>query len=117
LTSTVLVVATAAAAAAVAHGLGTVGADVGSRGRVGATTVGILARGLPRRNITVLRAESLVNDGAALVVYAVAVGGTSGAEPAPPPRRPTRLQHKEQDTALRLALIGRKRATVLRLRD
>jgi monovalent cation/hydrogen antiporter len=31
-----------------------------------ATAVGVLARSLPRRTVTVLRAESLVNDGTAL---------------------------------------------------
>jgi monovalent cation/hydrogen antiporter len=40
--------------------------------------VGILARVLPRRDVTVLRAESLVNDGTALVIYALAVGITVG---------------------------------------
>src|SRR6476469_6741301 len=55
LTSTVLVVATAAAVAAVAHRL-------------------------PRRTVTVLRAESLVNDGTALVIYGIAVGITVGQQ-------------------------------------
>jgi CPA1 family monovalent cation:H+ antiporter len=32
-----------------------------------------LTRSLPRRNVTILRAESLVNDGTALVLYAIAV--------------------------------------------
>jgi Na+/H+ antiporter len=40
--------------------------------------VGILAGALPRRTITVLRAESLINDGTALVIYALAVGITVG---------------------------------------
>ncbi|MEH0587073.1 Na+/H+ antiporter [Streptomyces sp. B21-106] len=39
-----------------------------------------LAGSLPRRQITVLRAESLVNDGTALVVYGLAVGITVGEE-------------------------------------
>jgi CPA1 family monovalent cation:H+ antiporter len=43
-----------------------------------ATAVGVLARALPRRTVTVLRAEGLVNDGTALVVYALAVGITVG---------------------------------------
>jgi monovalent cation/hydrogen antiporter len=46
-----------------------------------ATAVGALAGSLPRRTITVLRAESLVNDGTALVVYGVAVGATASQEP------------------------------------
>lgn len=45
-----------------------------------ATAVGALAAMLPRRSITLLRAESLVNDGTALVIYALAVGVTAGAE-------------------------------------
>src|SRR5207342_38791 len=38
------------------------------------------ARDLPRRTVTVLRAESLVNDGTALVLYGLAVGVTVGEE-------------------------------------
>jgi CPA1 family monovalent cation:H+ antiporter len=45
-----------------------------------ATAVGVLARMLPRRTLTVLRAESLINDGTALVIYALAVGITRGQE-------------------------------------
>jgi CPA1 family monovalent cation:H+ antiporter len=43
-----------------------------------ATAVGVFARSLPRRPTTVLRAESLINDGTALVIYGVAVGVTFG---------------------------------------
>jgi CPA1 family monovalent cation:H+ antiporter len=43
-----------------------------------ATAVGVLARTLPRRTLTTLRAESLINDGTALVVYGIAVGVTVG---------------------------------------
>ena len=45
-----------------------------------ATAVGVLARSLPRRQVTVLRAESLVNDGTALVIFGLAVGITVGEE-------------------------------------
>jgi len=45
-----------------------------------ATAVGVLARVLPRRTMTVLQAESLVNDGTALVLYGLAVSVTSGRE-------------------------------------
>jgi hypothetical protein len=45
-----------------------------------ATAVGVLARALPRRAVTVLRAESLVNDGTPLVIYALAVGITVGED-------------------------------------
>jgi CPA1 family monovalent cation:H+ antiporter len=82
LMSTALVIVTAAAVAAVAHALGldwgpawVLGAAVAP---TDATAVGVLARALPRRTVTVLRAEGLVNDGTALVVYALAVGITVG---------------------------------------
>jgi NhaP-type Na+/H+ or K+/H+ antiporter len=42
--------------------------------------VGVLARALPHRNVTLLRAESLINDGTALVIYGLAVGFTVGEE-------------------------------------
>ena len=45
-----------------------------------ATAVGALARSVPRRILTVLRAESLVNDGTAVVIFSLAVGITAGAE-------------------------------------
>ncbi len=85
LNSTALVIATAAAVAAVAHALGldwgpawVLGAAVAP---TDATAVGALAGSLPRRTITVLRAESLVNDGTALVIYGVAVGATVSRAP------------------------------------
>ena len=84
LTSTALVVVTAGAVAATAHALGVpwgpawvLGAAVAP---TDATAVGVLARALPRRTVTVLRAESLVNDGSALVIYGLAVGVTVGEE-------------------------------------
>jgi CPA1 family monovalent cation:H+ antiporter len=84
LTSTALVVATAAAVAAAAHALGMPWGPAWVLGAAlaptDATAVGVLARDLPRRTVTVLRAESLVNDGTALVVYGLAVGVTVGEE-------------------------------------
>jgi CPA1 family monovalent cation:H+ antiporter len=84
LTSTALVFATAAAVAAVAHGLGLAWGPAWVLGAAlaptDATAVGVLARGLPRRTVTVLRAESLINDGTALVLYGLAVGVTVGEE-------------------------------------
>jgi len=84
LTSTALVAATAGAVAAASHGLGlawgpawVLGAAVAP---TDATAVGVLARNLPRRTVTVLRAESLINDGTALVLYGLAVGVTVGEE-------------------------------------
>ena len=84
LTSTALVVATAAAVAATAHELGLAWGPAWVLGAAlaptDATAVGVLARDLPRRTVTVLRAESLVNDGTALVLYGLAVGVTVGEE-------------------------------------
>lgn len=84
LNSTALVVLTAAAVAATAHGLGLPWGPAwvlgGALAPTDATAVGALARVLPRRRVTVLRAESLVNDGTALVVYGLAIGVTVGVE-------------------------------------
>ena len=84
LTSTVLVVATAAAVAVAAHALGLEWGPAWVLGAAlaptDATAVGVLARDLPRRTVTVLRAESLVNDGTALVLYGLAVGVTVGEQ-------------------------------------
>ncbi|WP_181957584.1 Na+/H+ antiporter [Streptomyces paludis] len=84
LTGTLLVVVTAWAVAALAHALGlpwgpawVLGAAVAP---TDATAVGVVSRLLPRRNVTLLRAESLINDGTALVVYSLAVGVTAGSE-------------------------------------
>lgn len=77
LVSIVLVVLTAGAVAVVLHALGM---DWGPAWILGgvlaptdATAVAGVARGMPRRTLTTLRAESLVNDGTALVIYAIAV--------------------------------------------
>jgi len=84
LSSTALVVATAAAVAVVAHGFGLEWGPAWVLGAAlaptDATAVGVLARDLPRRTVTVLRAESLVNDGTALVLYGLAVGVTVGEQ-------------------------------------
>src|ERR1700754_1942104 len=84
LTSTALVVATAAAVAGAAHALGLERGPAcilaAALAPTDATAVGVLARELPRRTVTVLRAESLVNDGTALVIYGLAVGVTVGEE-------------------------------------
>jgi CPA1 family monovalent cation:H+ antiporter len=84
LLSTVLVILTAWAVAVAGHALGlpwgpawVLGAAVAP---TDATAVGALAGALPRRQVTVLRAESLVNDGTALVIYGLAVGLTVGEE-------------------------------------
>jgi Na+/H+ antiporter len=84
LTSTALVVATAGAVAVTAHALGLPWGPAwvlgGAVAPTDATAVGVLARALPRRTVTVLRAESLINDGSALVVYGLAVGVTVGEQ-------------------------------------
>ncbi|MER7692490.1 Na+/H+ antiporter [Streptomyces sp. NPDC097610] len=84
LLSTVLVILTAWTVAFAGHWLGlpwgpawVLGAAVAP---TDATAVGALAGSLPRRQITVLRAESLVNDGTALVIYGLTVGLTVGEE-------------------------------------
>lgn len=86
--STMLVIGTAAAVAAAAHALDlpwgpawVLGAAVAP---TDATAVGIVARLLPRRTVTVLRAESLINDGTALVIYGLAIGSTVGSEEISP---------------------------------
>ncbi|TCJ00769.1 Na+/H+ antiporter [Aeromicrobium sp. IC_218] len=80
--STLMVVATALGVAALAHWMGmpwdaalVLGAAVAPPD---ATAVAALGRTLPRRHFMILKAESLTNDGTALVVYAVAVGLASG---------------------------------------
>ncbi|MBB5926353.1 Na+/H+ antiporter [Streptomyces echinatus] len=78
LLSTGLVLATAAAVAGVGHALGLAWPLAFALGAVVAPTDAIavqaVARLLPRRIRTVLRAESLINDGTALALYAVVVG-------------------------------------------
>jgi CPA1 family monovalent cation:H+ antiporter len=77
-----LVLATAAAVAVVAHALGLDWPMAWVLGAVlaptDATAVSALARALPRRLRTTLKAESLINDGTALVLYAVALGVALG---------------------------------------
>lgn len=78
-----LVLVTAVGVAAVGHAVGlpwpvafVLGAAVAP---TDATAVSAVAGRLPRRTLTTLRAESLVNDGTALVVYALAVEAAVGA--------------------------------------
>ena len=85
--STLLVVATAFAVAGIAHALGipwaaalVLGAAVAPPD---ATAVAALGRTLPHRNFMLLKAESLTNDGTALVVYAIAVGIAVGGDYTP----------------------------------
>ncbi|SDL18112.1 monovalent cation:H+ antiporter, CPA1 family [Nocardioides sp. YR527] len=80
--STLLVVASAFGVAGIAYALGmpweaalVLGAAIAPPD---ATAAAALGRTLPRRQFMVLKAESLTNDGTALVVYAVAVGLATG---------------------------------------
>jgi CPA1 family monovalent cation:H+ antiporter len=50
-----------------------------------AAAVAGLAKQMPRRTLTTLRAESLINDGTALVLFAVAVGALGGETATGPP--------------------------------
>ncbi|MDL5155612.1 Na+/H+ antiporter [Actinomycetospora termitidis] len=86
LSSIFLVLATAGTVAAAAHvvlGLSwPVGFVLGAIvAPTDATAVAAVGVHLPRRQLTMLRAESLVNDGTAFVLFAAAVAVASGAEP------------------------------------
>ena len=76
--------ATAALVAVAAHALGMMWGPAWVLGAAvaptDATAVSVLGRVLPRRLAATLRAESLVNDGTALVVYGLAVAVTVGEE-------------------------------------
>ena len=84
LSSILLVLATAAAVAMVGRALGlswpvawVLGAVVAP---TDATALATVADQMPRRMLTSLRAESVINDGAALVLFAVAVAVVTGAQ-------------------------------------
>src|ERR1700744_4175163 len=85
LLSVPMVIATAVAVSWTARALGMEPHAAGVLGAVlsptDAAAVAGLAKKLPRRSLTVLKAESLINDGTALVLFAVsvhvAIGGTS----------------------------------------
>jgi Na+/H+ antiporter len=85
--STLLVVATAFGVAGIAYALGMpwdaaliLGAALAPPD---ATAAAALGRILPHRQFMLLKAESLTNDGTALVVYAVAVGVAAGGHYTP----------------------------------
>ncbi|SPM36125.1 NhaP-type Na+/H+ or K+/H+ antiporter, partial [Mycobacterium rhizamassiliense] len=87
--SVILVVVTAVAVSWTARALGMEPHAAAVLGAVlsptDAAAVAGLAKRLPRRSLTVLRAESLINDGTALVLFAVTVHvAVGGAEIAPP---------------------------------
>lgn len=82
LSSVVLVLVTAGTVAVVGHALGLSWPVAWILGAVvaptDATAVSAVAGRLPRRTLTTLRAESLVNDGTALVVFGLAVAVATG---------------------------------------
>ncbi|WP_216819864.1 Na+/H+ antiporter [Frondihabitans sp. 762G35] len=85
LLATVLVFATAAVVAVVGHAFGMPWAVAIALGAIlaptDATAVTAVAHDLPRRTMTILHTESLVNDGTALTLFAVAVAAaTSGTD-------------------------------------
>jgi monovalent cation/hydrogen antiporter len=89
LLAVVLVGATMVTVALVAQAFGLDSASAWVLGAVLAPTdaaaVAGLAKRLPRRFLTILRAESLINDGTALVLFAVALGVlVGGTVPGPP---------------------------------
>ena len=83
LTAVPLVIATAAAVAAAAHALGLSWAAAWVLGAVLAPTdasaVAAYAKALPLRLMTILRGESLINDGTALVLLGIAISAARGA--------------------------------------
>jgi CPA1 family monovalent cation:H+ antiporter len=84
-----LVIATAAAVSWTARSLGMDPHAAGVLGAVlsptDAAAVAGLAKKLPRRSLTVLKAESIINDGTALVLFAVSVHVAIGGAAISPP--------------------------------
>ncbi|WP_194924450.1 Na+/H+ antiporter [Catenulispora pinisilvae] len=84
LMSTLLVLFSAGMVAVVAHAFGVPWGPAwilgGALAPTDATAVAALGQVLPRRVMNLLAAESLINDGTALVVYGVAVSVTIGSE-------------------------------------
>ncbi len=89
LSSVVLVIATAVAVSLAARALGMESHAASVLGAVlsptDAAAVAGLAKRLPRRTLTVLRAESIINDGTALVLFAVTVSVAAGDPELSPP--------------------------------
>jgi CPA1 family monovalent cation:H+ antiporter len=85
-----LVIATAAAVSWTARAMGMDPHAAGVLGAVlsptDAAAVAGLAKKLPRRSLTVLKAESLMNDGTALVLFAVSVHVAIGGAAISPPQ-------------------------------
>src|SRR5450755_586532 len=83
-----------------------------------ATAVGVLAKALPCRSVTILSAESLANDGTALVIYALAVGITAGEEHPSVLRRSTRCgSHRQRGGTLAFPGVARRETSGAEHRD
>ena len=95
LLSVALVIATAVAVSWTARALGMEPHAAGVLGAVlsptDAAAVAGLAKKLPRRSLTVLKAESLINDGTALVLFAVSVHVAIGGAAISPAEVTTRF--------------------------
>jgi len=89
LSSVLLVIATAVTVSLTASALGMESHAASVLGAVlsptDAAAVAGLAKRLPRRPLTVLRAESIINDGTALVLFAVTVSVAAGGPEISPP--------------------------------
>jgi monovalent cation/hydrogen antiporter len=89
LSSVLLTIATAVTVALTARALGMESHAASVLGAVlsptDAAAVAGLAKRLPRRPLTVLRAESIINDGTALVLFAVTVSVAAGGPEISPP--------------------------------
>jgi Na+/H+ antiporter len=89
LSSVLLVIATAVTVSLTARALGMESHAASVLGAVlsptDAAAVAGLAKRLPRRPLTVLRAESIINDGTALVLFAVTVSVAAGGPEISPP--------------------------------
>ncbi|AGL14664.1 Na+/H+ antiporter [Actinoplanes sp. N902-109] len=83
-----LVIATAAVVAVIGHALGLSWPVAWILGAVlaptDATAVTAVAGRMPRRTLTILRAESLINDGTALVIFGIAVDVATGHDSVGP---------------------------------
>ena len=119
--STLLVVVTAFAVAGIAHLFGVpwevallLGAALAPPD---ATAVSALGRSLPRRNFMLLKAESLTNDGTALVVYAIAVSVAFGGTLTPLHITGMVLQSYLGGAAAGLAVAGLVLLLLRRIRD
>jgi CPA1 family monovalent cation:H+ antiporter len=93
--SVALVIATAVAVSWTARALGMESHAAAVLGAVlsptDAAAVAGLAKKLPRRSLTVLKAESLINDGTALVLFAVSVHVAIGGSAISPPELTARF--------------------------